>query len=85
MSRESEMVTLRRDDTGKPRVWCDPEIADLVDALNTDTLATRASCSGHGERPGSICMRDGRVLMIFGSLGEYHAASAALWKGVSKK
>lgn len=52
--RESTMVTLRTKSDGTPSVWCDPEIADLVDALNTETLATVASCSGHGYRPGVI-------------------------------
>lgn len=64
MSRESEMATLRRDEDGKSTVWCDPEIADLVDALNSGSLATVASCSGHGHRPGRITLKDGRELFI---------------------
>lgn len=66
-SREARMVTLRRDDNGKPIVWCDPEIADLVEALNNDNLSTIASCSGHGHRPGWISLRDGRSLFVANS------------------
>lgn len=77
MSRESQMVTIRRDDGGRPTVWCDPEIVDLVDALNNGTITTIASCSGHGYRPGSIILRDGRVLMIFDSLEHARPAHEA--------
>jgi len=62
--RESRMVVLRRDDTGKATVWCDPEIADIVNALNGGALSTVASCSGHGHRPGCIALADGRELFI---------------------
>jgi hypothetical protein len=65
--RESKMITLRTDESGKPTVWCDPEIADLVDALNTDKLSTVASCSGHGHRPGRISLKDGRELLVMDS------------------
>lgn len=67
-NREENMVTLRRDRDGRPTVWCDPEIVDLVDALNNGSLATVASCSGHGEKPGFIALADGRVLMLYSSL-----------------
>ncbi|GMM94174.1 hypothetical protein [Qipengyuania sp. MTN3-11] len=77
MTRENKMVTLRRDKTGEPTVWCDPEIADLVDALNTEDLATVASCSGHGYRPGSIALSDGRYLMVFGNMEHAAPAEAA--------
>jgi hypothetical protein len=65
--RESKMITLRTDESGKPTVWCDPEIADLVDALNTGDLSTVASCSGHGHRPGRISLKDGRELLVMNS------------------
>ena len=45
-------------------VWCDPEIAPLVKALNKGGVATVASCSGHGHRPGNIILADGRELFI---------------------
>lgn len=63
-NREAAMVTLRRSDGGRPTVWCDPCIADLVDALNTDTLSTVASCCGHGTSWGSIVLADGRELLL---------------------
>lgn len=63
-SREARMVVIRHDDDGKPTVWCDPEIADLVRALNDGGLATVGSCSGHGWRPGNIMLADGRVLVV---------------------
>ena len=46
------------------KVWCDPCIAPLVKALNEGGIATVASCCGHGERNGSICLADGRELLI---------------------
>jgi hypothetical protein len=63
-SREGRMVVLQRDKTGKPTVWCDPEIADLVAALNNGGVPTVASCSGHGEVFGNIALEDGRELWI---------------------
>src|SRR5690606_19708334 len=63
-SRESSMVVLERDEHGKPAVWCDPEIADLVSALNEAGIRTVASCSGDGHRPGNIMLADGRELVI---------------------
>lgn len=42
----------------------DAEIADLVRVLNDNGFPTRASCSGHGYRPGSIVLQDGRELII---------------------
>lgn len=63
-SREQSMVVLRRKADGTPAVWCDPEIADLVAALNAGGVPTVASCSGHGKRPGNIALSDGRELII---------------------
>lgn len=65
VSREAQMIVLRRDENGTPTVWCDPEIVDLVDALNSGSLSTVASCSGHGTRPGIISLKDGRELIVF--------------------
>lgn len=77
-SRESRMVTLRRNPDGTPSVWCDPEIADLVSALNAGGVPTVASCSGHGERPGNIALADGRELIIAKDYAEARAIEAAL-------
>jgi hypothetical protein len=63
-ARESQMVVLQTDSAGKPTVWCDPEIADLVGALNRAGIQTVASCSGHGEKDGIISLRDGRELIV---------------------
>jgi hypothetical protein len=45
-------------------VGVDPCISYLVHVLNQSGFATRASCCGHGQRPGSIILADGRELMI---------------------
>jgi hypothetical protein len=37
---------------------CDPCIEPLVRALNDAGIATRASCCGHGHRPGNIVLAD---------------------------
>lgn len=63
-SREETMIILMRDEDGKPTVWCDPEIADLVLLLNIGGIRTVASCSGHGHRPGIIVLADGRELIV---------------------
>lgn len=64
-SRESEMVVIETDEAGIPIIWCDPEIVDLVRALNTHGLSTVASCSGHGEKQfGIVSLKDGRELLV---------------------
>src|SRR5690606_2767561 len=70
------MVTLRRKPDGTPAVWCDPEIADLVSALNAGGVPTVASCSGHRERPGNIALADGRELIIAKDYAEARAIEA---------
>lgn len=47
-----------------PGAYCDPCIAPLVRALNSDGIRTGASCCGHGRRPGKIALTDGRELFI---------------------
>ena len=63
-SREASMIVVSRKIDGTPDVWCDPEIADLVAALNAAGLRTVASCSGHGHCPGRISMQDGREIIL---------------------
>lgn len=58
------MVVLRRNSDGTPTVWCDPCIADIVEALNAEGIQTIASCCGHGEQDGIISMADGRELIV---------------------
>lgn len=77
-TREAAMVVIERDQHGKPTVWCDPEIVDLVGALNTRNLRTVASCSGHGGPFGIICMADGRELLILPDWDSTRVAERAL-------
>lgn len=63
-SREERMVVLDRNAEGVPTIWCDPEIADIVAALNTHGLKTDASCSGHGHVAGLVSLADGREVLI---------------------
>lgn len=46
-------------------------IAPLIQALNDGGFQTIASCCGHGIRPGSIILEDGRELLI---LPDYESA-----------
>lgn len=57
-NREMAMVTVMNG------VWCDPCLVPLIDALNSSGVQTVASCCGHGKRPGSIALADGRWLMV---------------------
>lgn len=51
-------------------VEIDIEIAPIVRALNAAGVATVASCSGHGHRPGRIALADGREIIIARSFEE---------------
>jgi hypothetical protein len=74
-NREAAMVTIRRDATGKPTIWCDPCIAPLVAALNDAGYPTVASCCGHGTLASTIALTDGRWL----TLSETQPADEILW------
>lgn len=76
-SREAAMVTIERDASGRPTVWCDPEIATVVSALVAAGLRTTWSCSGHGFRPGVIGLADGRSLMVLNTDADLRQANAA--------
>lgn len=39
-------------------------ITPILDALNAAGIQTLASCCGHGKRPGSIMLADGREFII---------------------
>ena len=45
-------------------VEVDACIAGIVLALNEGGVATVASCCGHGRRPGSIILADGREILV---------------------
>lgn len=78
MSREERMIVLQRDSDGTPTVWCDPEIADIVCALNSGGVKTVASCSGHGVKPGGVALADGRQLLLLESLEAFNSAMSAI-------
>lgn len=68
-NREAAMIVIREgtpDESGRRRggVWCDPCLVPLVAALIDAGIETVASCCGHGRRPGTIALRDGRWLVI---------------------
>ncbi len=50
-NREEAMFVLRRDENGKPTVWCDPCLAQFVEMLLQAGFKTTWSCCGHGRRP----------------------------------
>lgn len=68
--REQRMTTVASDNGGRPTIWCDPCIAEIVRALNEGGVRTVASCCGHKRLPGTILLADGRVLVIHGAWGE---------------
>lgn len=39
-------------------------ISDIVDALNKAGIRTSFSCCGHGRKTGTICLADGRNLLL---------------------
>lgn len=82
-SREERMVVLQRGKDDIPTVWCDPEIADIVGALNSGGIKTVASCSGHGEKPGGIALADGRQLLLLDSLDAFNSAISTLCPSAS--
>jgi len=45
-------------------VYVDYCIAAIVAALNAAGIETVASCCGHGEFPGSVCLADGRRVIV---------------------
>ncbi len=77
-TREGDMVVLETDATGLPTIWCDPEIADIVRALNQGGVRTIASCSGHGVHHGSVMLKDGRELLIFPTVESARDADRAI-------
>ena len=79
--REAAMTVVARDATGKPTVWCDPCIADVVAALNAAGIETVASCCGHRSPvPGCISLADGRWFVLLPSYESWQAAMALLVK-----
>lgn len=81
-SREAAMVVLERDGPGRPTVWCDPGVVDLVKALNGAGIATVWSCDGHGHRPAVVGLKDGRQLLVLESV-EALQQLAHLWPDIN--
>jgi hypothetical protein len=80
------MVVLETDAEGNPTIWCDPEISDLVRALNVGGVRTKASCSGHGEKPfGIVTLKDGRELLVMPDWETTRRAERLLDAGLSAK
>jgi len=76
--REMDMVVVERDASGKPTVWCDPCLVDIVRALNAAGLRTTSSCCGHGYRPGfvSVSIGDDDVWVTIGTRDEWEQIQA---------
>lgn len=55
---------------GRATIPVDPCIAPIVQALNDAGIATIASCCGHGKRPGSIALADGREIILAANFEE---------------
>lgn len=64
-NREEAMTVVRRDMNGKATGWCDPCLVPLIRALNTNGLATIASCCGHGTHRPSVALADGRWVVVY--------------------
>lgn len=62
---------------GSGQADVDTSIAPIVTALNNAGIKTVASCSGHGNRPGNIALKDGRELIIAESYEEGRAIDRA--------
>lgn len=66
------MVTVFKHPTNpRQSVWCDPCLVPLIRALNDGGLRTVASCCGHGKRPGTVALADGRWLFIAADRAEF--------------
>ena len=50
-------------------------VADLVAALVAANIQTSASCCGHGRRPGSVLLEDGRAIVVCSDWEEAKALS----------
>ncbi len=80
MSRESEMLPVYLLN-GKV-AYVDPEIQELIQVLNDGGFETIASCSGHGHRPGTIALRDGREILILRNYTEARSLDT-LWPDIN--
>ena len=49
---------------GRTVGYCDPCLSEIVQALNDGGFQTISSCCGHGHRPGTIMLEDGREFLL---------------------
>lgn len=80
MSRESKMKPVKLTDGRIAHV--DPEIQTLVQCLNDGGFETVASCSGHGHRPATIALNDGREILILRNFEEARIIGKN-WPGIN--
>lgn len=69
-NREAAMVKVAE------KVWCDPCLVPLVMALNNAGIPTVASCCGHGRRPSTVALADGREIIVARSFEEARAITS---------
>lgn len=80
MSRESEMLPVVL--TSGKIVYVDPEIQGIIQCLNAGGFETIASCSGHGHRPATIALRDGREILLLRNFTEARSLDT-LWPDIN--
>lgn len=79
---KAEQVRLARARSdGRTHAPVDPCIAPLVQVLNDGGMLTTSSCCGHGQRPGTITLADGRELLVMPSFAEARRADH-LWPDI---
>ena len=64
MANEITIKLAKANKWGRGEAGVDKDIAPLCQALNDAGIETVASCSGHGYRPGSVALRDGRWIVV---------------------
>lgn len=77
----SVVVPALRSHTGEDRPAgreVDRCIAPIVRALNAGGVHTMSSCCGHGVRPGSVLLADGRELLVCPDLDTANTVAAAI-------
>jgi len=79
-SRESEMLPVGLTKGGV--AYVDPEIQEFVQVLNNGGFETVASCSGHGHRPATIALKDGREILILRNFDEARSLDN-LWPDIN--
>ncbi len=79
-TREGKMMPVKL--TNGNTAYVDPEIQTIVQTLNDGGFQTIASCSGHGHKPATIALRDGRELLILRNFEEARMIGKN-WPGIN--